>query len=62
MKQLTGLDATFLHLETGAQFGHVSGLSIYAGMIGERRASALRGRENRRSISMCCCGFCPSEG
>jgi diacylglycerol O-acyltransferase / wax synthase len=29
MKQLTGLDATFLHLETGAQFGHVSGLSIY---------------------------------
>ena len=27
MKQLTGLDATFLHLETGAQFGHVSGLS-----------------------------------
>ena len=30
MKQLTGLDATFLHLETGAQFGHVSGLSIYA--------------------------------
>jgi diacylglycerol O-acyltransferase / wax synthase len=30
MKQLTGLDATFLHLETGAQFGHVSGLSIYS--------------------------------
>src|SRR3712207_118348 len=29
MKQLTGLDATFLHMETGAQFGHVSGLSIY---------------------------------
>src|SRR3954465_9180619 len=30
MKQLTGLDATFLHLETGSQFGHVSGLSIFA--------------------------------
>ena len=24
MKQLTGLDATFLHMETPAQFGHVS--------------------------------------
>jgi WS/DGAT/MGAT family acyltransferase len=30
MKQLTGLDATFLHLENAAQFGHVSGLSIFA--------------------------------
>jgi len=30
MKQLTGLDATFLHLENPAQFGHVSGLSIFA--------------------------------
>ncbi len=29
MKQLTGLDATFLYLETGAQFGHVSSVSIY---------------------------------
>jgi len=29
MKQLTGLDATFLYMETPAQFGHVSGLSIY---------------------------------
>ena len=29
MKQLTGLDATFLHLETASQFGHVSGLSIF---------------------------------
>jgi diacylglycerol O-acyltransferase / wax synthase len=29
MKQLSGLDATFLHLETSAQFGHVSSLSIY---------------------------------
>ena len=36
MKQLTGLDATFLHLETGAQFGHVSAvhtaLMIFAGV------------------------------
>jgi diacylglycerol O-acyltransferase len=30
MKQLSGLDATFLHMETPSQFGHVSGLSIYA--------------------------------
>jgi len=29
MKQLTGLDASFLYLETAAQFGHVSSLSIY---------------------------------
>jgi diacylglycerol O-acyltransferase len=28
MKQLTGLDATFLYMETPSQFGHVSGLSI----------------------------------
>jgi WS/DGAT/MGAT family acyltransferase len=30
MKQLTGLDATFLHLETGSQYGHVSGLAVFA--------------------------------
>src|SRR4051794_6952944 len=30
MKQLSGLDASFLYMETGAQFGHVSSLSIYA--------------------------------
>ncbi len=29
MKQLTGLDATFLYMETPTQFGHVSGLSIF---------------------------------
>lgn len=29
MKQLSGLDATFLHMETSSQFGHVSSLSIY---------------------------------
>ena len=29
MKQLTGLDATFLYMESARQFGHVSGLSIY---------------------------------
>ena len=30
MKQLTGLDATFLYMEAGGtQFGHVSSLSIY---------------------------------
>ena len=29
MQQLTGLDSTFLQLETASQFGHVSGLSIF---------------------------------
>src|SRR4051794_40597990 len=29
MKQLTGLDASFLFLETASQFGHVSSLSIF---------------------------------
>jgi diacylglycerol O-acyltransferase / wax synthase len=30
MKQLTGLDASFLFLETESQFGHVSSLSVFA--------------------------------
>lgn len=29
MKQLSGLDASFLYLETPSQFGHVSSLSVY---------------------------------
>ncbi|HWE56990.1 MAG TPA: wax ester/triacylglycerol synthase family O-acyltransferase [Acidimicrobiales bacterium] len=29
MKQLTGLDASFLYLESGVQFGHVSGLGVF---------------------------------
>jgi WS/DGAT/MGAT family acyltransferase len=29
MKQLTGLDASFLYLETPTSYGHVSGLAIY---------------------------------
>ncbi|MDQ1373123.1 MAG: diacylglycerol O-acyltransferase / wax synthase [Actinomycetota bacterium] len=29
MKQLTGLDATFLYMETPSQFGHVSSVSTY---------------------------------
>ena len=29
MKQLTGLDATFLYMETPTTYGHVNGLSIY---------------------------------
>ena len=29
MKQLTGLDATFLYMETANTYGHVNGLSIY---------------------------------
>ncbi len=30
MKQLSGLDASFLYLETASQFGHVSSLSVFA--------------------------------
>ena len=29
MKQLSGLDATFLYMETPTTYGHVNGLSIY---------------------------------
>lgn len=29
MKQLSGLDASFLYLETGTQFGHVTGLGVF---------------------------------
>ena len=29
MKQLTGLDASFLYMETATTFGHVSGLAVY---------------------------------
>ena len=30
MRQLTGLDATFLHMESNTTFGHVSGLGLYS--------------------------------
>ena len=29
MKQLSGLDASFLYMETQRTYGHVNGLSIY---------------------------------
>ena len=29
MQQMSGLDAAFLHMETGAQFGHVGSLTLY---------------------------------
>jgi diacylglycerol O-acyltransferase / wax synthase len=29
MKQLSGLDAGFLYMETGTTFGHVSSMAIY---------------------------------
>ena len=29
MKQLTGLDGSFLYMETPTSFGHVNGLAIY---------------------------------
>jgi diacylglycerol O-acyltransferase len=42
MQQLTGLDASFLYMETGAQFGHVGSVGLYdasatpAGVLYER--------------------------
>jgi diacylglycerol O-acyltransferase / wax synthase len=30
MKQLSGLDASLLYMESSSQFGHVSSLSIFA--------------------------------
>jgi diacylglycerol O-acyltransferase len=35
VRQLTGLDAAFLHLETGSQFGHVAGLAVFTRPPGE---------------------------
>ena len=29
MKQLTGIDASFLYMETASQFGHVSSMAVY---------------------------------
>ena len=29
MKQLSGIDASFLNMETASRFGHVSSLNIY---------------------------------
>ena len=29
MKQLTGIDGSFLYMETPTTFGHVNGLAIY---------------------------------
>ena len=50
MKQLSGLDSTFLNLETSAQFGHVSGLSIFSrpGVPGYQPFEAWRGQLQRR--------------
>src|SRR3954447_20809766 len=49
MKQLSGLDATFLYMETPSQFGHVSGLSIYARPDGDYEPfAAWRAQLERR--------------
>lgn len=45
MRQLTGLDTTFLRLESGSTYGHVSGLTIYdpsTTKTGELRREDLR--------------------
>lgn len=36
MKQLTGLDTSFLNLETSTSFGHISSLSIYQRPTGNK--------------------------
>ena len=49
MKQLSGLDATFLHMETASQFGHVSSLCIYERPSGSYDPlSAFRRQVERR--------------
>src|SRR5262245_21764081 len=53
MKQLSGLDASFLYMETGSQFGHVSSLSIYARPEGDpdyEPFSAWRAQIERRLL------------
>ena len=48
MKQLTGLDAGFLYMETATTFGHVSGLLIF-----ERpSAPSIHSRSLRRFASL----------
>ena len=51
MKQLSGLDASFLYMETASQFGHVSSLSLYAKPEGDADYdpfAAWRGQIERR--------------
>ena len=50
MKQLSGLDASFLYLETGSQFGHVSGLGVFKrpGKAGWSAYDAMREKLARR--------------
>ena len=50
MKQLTGLDASFLYMETGSQFGHVSGLGVFKrpDIPGWSAYDAVKEKLNRR--------------
>ena len=48
MKQLTGLDTSFLNLETSTSFGHISSLSIYQRPTGNKDFAI---RSNRSSAS-----------
>ena len=61
MKQLSGLDASFLYMETGRQFGHVTGLGVfrrpdepgwspYDALIGRLNAEADRLEPFRRRM------------
>ena len=50
MRQLTGLDTSFLNMETGTQFGHVASITIFdaAGLKdGEFFASLMKTIEER---------------
>ncbi|HET9692156.1 MAG TPA: wax ester/triacylglycerol synthase family O-acyltransferase [Acidimicrobiales bacterium] len=61
MKQLSGLDASFLYMETGRQFGHVTGLGVfrrpdepgwspYDALVGRLNAEAERLEPFRRRV------------
>ena len=55
MKQLSGIDASFLYMETGSQFGHVSGLAVFrrpAGDPGWSAYDAMRAKLTRRLPDM----------
>ncbi|GAB04921.1 wax ester/triacylglycerol synthase family O-acyltransferase [Gordonia amarae] len=49
MKQLTGLDASFLNLETGPVYGHVSSIAIYDSPNAPEQLTATRLRERMMS-------------
>ena len=65
MKQLSGLDATFLYMETPSQFGHVSSLSIFAAAgrpeLRPVRSVAIADRASRSICSSRCGASCATS-